>query len=105
MKTRISIDVNDQMSVVELKNADGHTFTFNPNTRQGEELHDFITTCKNHTISEIEEYQKKKIIRTLNDLTKIAKRYEKERQGLYEWELPLLNDVRDLLKYLENGNK
>jgi hypothetical protein len=102
MKTRISIDVNDQMSVVELKNANGHTFTFNPNTRQGEELQEFIATCKNHTISEIDEYWKKKIISTLQDLAKIAKRYEKERQGLYEWELPLLNDVRDIISNLEN---
>ncbi len=101
MKTRISIDVKDEMSVVELKNADGHTFTFNPNTRQGEELSDFIHTCKGHAISDIDDHNKKKIVKTLQDLKNICKRYEDERQGLYEWELPLFNDVTDIINYLK----
>lgn len=100
MKTKITLEVDSQQTTVVLKNSEGHTFEFNPNTKIGEELFDFIVTSEKDSNFFLSEHNKKKIIRTLEDLKKIASRYEKERQGLYEWELPLFNDVKDLLNLL-----
>lgn len=100
MKGKIILEVDSQQTLVILKNSEGHTFEFNPNTKIGEELFDFLVTSEKDNYHLLTEHNKGKIIRTLKDLKKIALRYEKERQGLYEWELPLFNDVEDLVKLL-----
>ena len=45
-KKIITIEVDSKVTTIELKNDDGQTFSFNPNSRIGEELEDFIQTCK-----------------------------------------------------------
>ena len=96
----ITIEVKTEQTLVTLKNEQGHTFEFNPNTKIGEELFDFILTSESEKNVLLSDYNRNKIITTLKDLKKIALRYEKERQGLYEWELPLFNDVKDIIKNL-----
>ena len=101
MKTKITLEVDSQQTTVVLKNSQGHTFEFNPNTKYGKELFDFLVTSERDNDYFLYEDNKKKLIRTLEDLKKIASRYEKERQGLYSWELPLLDDVDKIVKKLE----
>lgn len=98
MKNKITLEVDSQQTLVILKNSQGHTFEFNPNTKFGEELFDFLVTSEKDNDYFLSEHNKEKIIRTLEDLKKIALRYEKERQGLYLWELPLLDDVDKIVK-------
>lgn len=100
MKNKITIEIDDQQTLVVLKNSEGHSFEFNPNTKFGEELSDFLLLSNEQNNSLLLEQNKKKIISTLQDLKKVALRYEKERQGLFEWELPLLNDVDVLVTLL-----
>ena len=101
MKTKITLEVDSQQTTVVLKNSQGHTFEFNPNTKYGEELFDFLVTSERDNDYFLYEDNNKKLIRTLEDLKEIASRYEKERQGLYSWELPLLDDVDKIVKKLE----
>jgi len=46
MKTKITLEVDSQQTIVVLKNSQGHTFEFNPNTKYGEELFDFILSSE-----------------------------------------------------------
>ena len=65
MKTKITLEVDSQQTLVILKNSEGHTFEFNPNTKIGEELFDFIVTSEKDSNFFLSEHNKKKIIRTL----------------------------------------
>jgi hypothetical protein len=101
MKNKITLEVDSQQTLVILKNSEGHTFEFNPNTKFGEELFDFLILSEKYDNPLLLEQNKKKIISTLKDMKKVASRYEKERQGLFQWELPLLDDVDKIVKMLE----
>lgn len=65
MKSKIILEVDSQQTLVILKNSEGHTFEFNPNTKFGEELFDFLLTSEKDNDYFLTEHHKKKIIRTL----------------------------------------
>lgn len=50
MKSKITLEIDSQQTLVILKNSEGHTFYFNPNTKLGEELFDFLTLSEGRDI-------------------------------------------------------
>lgn len=50
MKSKITLEFDSQQTLVILKNSEGHTFEFNPNTKFGEELFDFLTLSEKNNI-------------------------------------------------------